>query len=148
MTTPKSAIQKGKLLEVYVANEIERLKLGKARRSIGSGSGTREKSDIDTDMMLMGVNVGIECKNHKVPHIKKWWEQTQALEKVGREPILVYSLGGENIENAKVVLYLDTFLRLAKRAEEPKTQANANQETMWALTTLIASAKKVLKLLE
>ena len=65
---PKTAIQKGKELENYVAERIESKGLGRARRSIGSGSGNREKSDIDTNLMILGRNVGIECKNCKVAH--------------------------------------------------------------------------------
>ena len=148
MTNIRTARQKGKDLENYISEQIEYYKLGNARRSIGSGSGNKEKSDIDTNMMILGVNVGIEAKNHKVPHIKEWWSQTQLLEKTGREPILVYKLAGESMGDAKAVIYLDTLLRLSKRAEEPKTPQNSNSEAKWLITSLINIAKKVLKLYE
>jgi hypothetical protein len=144
---PKSTIEKGKLLEKYVAEQIESYGLGKARRAIGSGSGNREKADIDTDMMILGVNAGIECKNHKVPHIKDWWEQTKKLETVGREPVLVYSLWQETLGDSKAVISLDTLLRLIKASQAPKTPQNANTELTWAIKTAITALKKVFKLL-
>lgn len=110
---PRSAKAKGNALEQHVCDELAKKGLDlKAYRSHGSGSGTREKADIWTSLTILGRNAGFECKNHKVPHIKDWWSQTQELEKVGREPILVYKLGGESMGDAKAVVYLDTLLDL------------------------------------
>ncbi len=57
---PRSAIQKGKELENFVAEQLQSYGLDiKAKRQIGSGSG-KAKGDISTDMGFT-----IECKNTK-----------------------------------------------------------------------------------
>lgn len=146
---PKSAIQKGKELENYTADQINLKGLDtNARRSSGSGNGNREKSDIDTNMVILGRNAGIECKNHKTPHIKEWWSQTKKLQDLGREPVLVYKLQGESLGEAKAVIYLDTLLDLIKRASEPKTAKTDNQRLQWLLKSLARSAKDTLKEIE
>lgn len=115
----KNNVQKGKELENYVADRIRDLGIDpKAYRSHGSGNGNREKSDIWTNMMIFGQNVGIECKNHKVLHIPEWWRQTKQLESLGREPVLVFKQFGEPLTESKVVIYLETFLMLAKAAQQ------------------------------
>jgi len=145
---PRTAIQKGKDLENYVSDQIKDYNLASARRSAGSGSGNREKADIDTDLMILGQNAGIECKNYKNAHIQDWWKQTLKLEQLGREPVLVYKLGQESMGDAKAVIYLDTLLRLIKQGKEPKTPDNGGKELTWALKTLVQACKKVIKLLE
>src|SRR3990167_9098211 len=108
---PKSAIAKGKILENYVADMLREKGLdSKAYRSHGSGSGNREKSDIWTSLMICGRNAGFECKNHKVLKIPEWWKQTEKLSMLGYEPVLVFKMDRESLEETKVVIYLDTFL--------------------------------------
>lgn len=112
-----SNVDKGKILENHVADRIRALGIDpKAYRSHGSGNGNREKSDIWTNMMVLGQNVGIECKNHKTLCIPEWWRQVQKLESLGREPVLVFKQFREPLEEAKVVIYLETFLMLARDA--------------------------------
>lgn len=147
MITPKTAIQKGKLLENYVADEIESKGLGKARRSHGSGSGNREKADIDTDMMLFGRNIGIECKNYANAHVKSWWKQVKKLEVLNREPILVYKLDREPLPEAKVIMYLESFLMICQQAKAPKSIDLPNRELKWALQQALQANKRLLKLL-
>lgn len=149
--SPKSRIQKGKELENYVCERIKEKGLDeKAVRSHGSGNGTREKADIWTSLMILGRNAGIECKNQKKASIKDWWEQTQKLEVLGREPVLVYKLGGESLEESKVVIYLDTFLELLKalgsppeRSEAPEQQ-NIPKELRWRIQEAITANKRLL----
>lgn len=144
-----SAIQKGKDLENYVAHQIEVKGLGDARRSIGSGSGNREKSDIDTSLMILGRNAGIECKNHKTLAIPEWWRQVEKLEKLGREPILIFKINREPFEATKVVMYLDTVLDLIKKSQEPKTLEKIdNKQQQYHLNQLRFHAHKLLKELE
>jgi len=143
---PKSAIQKGKDLENYVCEQLQRKELDlKAYRSKGSGSGTGEKADIWTSLTVLGRNAGIECKNHKVPHIKDWWEQTQKLEKLGREPILVYKLFGESKEETKAVVYLDSLLDLIKLANQVGPQEDREQHKDYKLSWLLKSGIEILK---
>ena len=150
MTTTQTAIKKGKELENYISDQIREKGLDpKASRSIGSGSGTREKADIDTNLMVLGKNIGIEAKNHKRPDIRNWWKQTQELEKLGREPVLVYKLGGEALGDAKAVIYLDTLLELIKRSQEPKTIKKKLQgNDKYKIERLKQSCLDVLKLIK
>ena len=149
--SPKSRIQKGKELENYVCEQLKEKGLDeKAVRSHGSGNGTKEKSDIWTNLTLLGRNAGIECKNHKTASIKNWWSQTQKLEVLGREPILVYKLGGEGLQDSKVVIYLDTFLELLKaikgqlKCSEAPEQENIPRELRWRIQEAITANKRLL----
>ena len=111
----KSAKAKGNKLENYIADKLRSKGIDKrANRDGASGAGTREKGDIITSASIFGRNLGIEAKNHKVAHIKDWWEQAQKLEVLGREPILVYKLERETYEETKAVIYLDTLLDMVK----------------------------------
>lgn len=112
-----SAIAKGKLLEDHVAQQIQEKGIDpKAYRSHGSGNGTSEKADIRTSMMILGQNAGIECKNTKTVSIPEWWRQAKKLEKLGREPVLVFKLPHDPMEGTLAVVYLDTLLELIKNA--------------------------------
>ena len=144
----KSAREKGKLLENYVADQIVAKGIDpKARRDGGSGSGNREKGDISTSMMVLGQNAGIECKNHSNLAIPEWWRQTKKLEKLGREPILVFKQFGEPMSETKCVIYLDTLLELVKASGGIKVQVegeNMSREQKWALQAMLQATKKVL----
>lgn len=148
-----SAIQKGKLLEDYIADQIVAKGIDpKARRQQGSGNGNREKADIVTSMMVLGQNAGIEAKNQKTICIPDWWRQTKKLEQLGREPILAFKLPGEGLEETKVVIYLDTLLELvAKQGEHVagarKMEGDGGQtrEQRYALDDLKRAIAKVQK---
>lgn len=115
----KSQVQKGKILEEHVASQIREKGIDpKAYRAHGSGNGNTEKADIWTSMMVLGQNVGIECKNQATLSIPDWWRQTKKLEKLGREPVLVFKIYGEPLGETKAIIYLDTFLEMAKRIKE------------------------------
>lgn len=157
MTTTKSARQKGKDLENYVADQIVFKGMDvKARRDGASGAGIREKGDIVTSLVVLGQNAGIECKNHATLHIPEWWKQTKKLETLGREPILAFKMYGEPMDETKVVIYLDTFLELVKKANEAdgilvdqkdEGDPNKKRELKWAVANLKAAAGKVERLL-
>ena len=113
--TPKARIKKGKDLEEYVAQQIREKGIDlRAYRAHGSGNTTTEKADIYTSMMILGQNAGIECKNQNKLNIPDWWRQTQKLEKLGREPVLVFKLSYDPMGNTLAVIYLDTLLDLIK----------------------------------
>ena len=110
----KTSVQKGKLLEKHVADLIREKGIDlKAYPSHGSGNGSSEKGDIWTSMMILGQNVGIECKNHATLHIPEWWKQTKKLESLSREPMLVFKIYGEPMGETKVVMYLETIMDMA-----------------------------------
>lgn len=109
------SVQKGKLLEDYVAGQIRDKGIDpKAYRSHGSGNGNTEKGDIWTSMTVLGQNAGIEVKNHKVFAIPDWWRQTRKLEKLSREPILVFKEHNAPLGDTVALVYLDTLLELIK----------------------------------
>ena len=153
---PSSAKAKGKLLEDYVADQIIAHGLdGRARRDGASGAGNREKGDIFTSMQILGQNAGIECKNQAPLAIPEWWRQTKKLEILQREPVLAFKQYGEGLPETKVVIYLETLLKLialANAAEgiaaQPTDNSADNRRLKWALADLRNSASKVMHLLE
>lgn len=119
--TPRAAIQKGKDLENYVADEIIAKGIDpRAARSHGSGNGNREKSDIWTSMQVLGRQAGIECKHVTNYDLPGMWRQTMKLESLGYEPILIIKQTHEQYDGTKVVIFLDTFLELVKAANAAK----------------------------
>ena len=151
--TPKSYIAKGKILEEYVVKQIREKGIDpKAYRSHGSGNGNTEKADIWTSMMVLGQNAGIECKNQKTIAIQDWWRQTKKLESLRREPILVFHVEHEPMEDTKCVIYLDTFLELVKNQGnvpiEIKGEDQNTRDKKCAIQSAITSLKKVLKFYE
>ncbi len=145
----KTAKQKGKLLENYITDEIIKRGLDdRAVRDGASGAGNREKRDVNTSMMILDRTAGIEAKNHKVPHIKDWWLQTQKLEKLGYEPILVYKLFGESLGDSKAVIYLSTLLDLLANKNENNKNSGIPIKDKWIVKNAIEILKKLLKILE
>lgn len=145
----KTAKQKGKELENYIADQI--IAKGLDDRSIrdgGSGAGNREKRDINTSAQILGRTIGIEAKNHKTPHIKEWWKQTCELEQLGYEPVLVYKLGGEGLGDAKAVIYLDTLLELLKHQTNADLSTGVSDNDKWLIKKGVEVLKQIIKLLE
>lgn len=153
-----SKTKKGQELEIWLSDQIREIGLdNKAGRSKRSGAGTGEKADVWTSLTICGRNAGIECKNQNTPHISQWWEQTQKLEKLGREPILIYKLEGENYGETKAVIYASTLLELIKASKTPQEIAaaqkvgyidNGRRALIWAVKTAISALKKVISELE
>lgn len=149
MSLPKTRIQKGKELENHIIDEIVKRGLGdSSNRTPGSGSGKRDKRDINTGMMVLGRTAGIECKNYKNHHIQEWWEQTKKLEEQGYEPILAYKLGGEGYGETKVVIYLSTFLDLVANQNKTELQTGIPNQDKWLVKRAIDNLKDVHKILE
>lgn len=147
----KTAKQKGKQLENYVMEEIIKRGLDdRAIRDGASGASNKEKRDINTNMTLLGRLAGIECKNHAVPHIKDWWEQTQKLEQLEYEPILIYKLKGESLGDSKAVIYATTLLDLIKNQKEENDNIGTGiqQGDKWIIKSGIELLKKILKVME
>jgi len=121
----QSARAKGKKLENWIADKIRNKGIDhKAIRDGASGAGNREKGDVSTSAQVFGRNLGIEAKNYKNAHIQEWWKQTQKLEILGREPVLVYKLDREPFEETKAVIYLDTFLDMIKALQNNDSPTN------------------------
>lgn len=119
----KSRIQKGKKLEEHVAEQLREKGIDlKAYRAHGSGNTTTEKADIWTSAMILGQNMGIECKNHSKISLPEWWKQTVKLQDLGREPILVFKLPHAPLGNTLATIYLDTLLDLVKENMDLREQ--------------------------
>jgi len=124
-TNMRSTKQKGRLLENYVADQIRDKGIDvRARAEMSSGAGNREKGDIWTSMMILGQNVGIECKNQNTLKIQEWWRQTKKLEKLSREPVLIFHIEHEPFGETKALIYLDTLLELVKENMQLKEKLN------------------------
>lgn len=107
--------QKGQILEKYVCEQIRTKGLDQfVRPSFNSGATNTEKADIWTSLMILGQNVGIECKNQKSLVIPDWWNQTRKLESLGREPVLVYKIHNAPLSDTLCTIYFDTLLELIK----------------------------------
>ena len=141
MITPQTAIAKGKLLENFVAQEIRKKRLDtQAMRQLGSGSG-QWKGDVNTKMKILNRQAVIECKNQKVVKFQEWWIQTEKQCLGYGEPVLVIKLYNQPLEASKVVIYLDTFLELVKRASEPKLK-DPDRETQYLVRQMIELFKR------
>lgn len=115
----KSAIQKGKNLENHIADEITKRGLGKSYRSHGSGSGTREKSDIWSSMAMGDRTAFIEAKNRQRISIKAWWRKLEKqADDQNREPILAFKIAGDPYENTLATIRLETLLDLLAEDRE------------------------------
>lgn len=108
-------------------------------RQPGSGSG-QWKGDVNTKMKVLGRQAVIEAKNQKNLHIQEWWIQTERQTLNYGEPVLAFKLYRQPLEATKVVIYLDTFLELVKRASEPKIQEQ-DREFKWKLANLEKAVK-------
>jgi len=139
---------KGKILEDEVADKLVEYGLdSKARRDGGSGSGDREKGDICTSAQLLGRNLGIECKNHETLHIPDWFRQTEKLELLGREPVLVYKLPNRNPRVVLVSIYLETFLDMLVALQGDKnTEINVVSNYNYDKTSVLNSIKYLKKI--
>jgi hypothetical protein len=140
MMKPQSKIQKGRLLENFVSQEIRKKGLDRlAMRQLGSGSGVW-KGDVNTKMKILNRQAVIECKNQANVHFQEWWKQCDRQTLGYGEPVLVIKLHNEPLEASKAVIYLDTLLELVKRASEPKMK-EPDKDLVWKLNNLEKAVK-------
>lgn len=142
--------QKGKALEDYVCQRFKELGLDvEAERDGASGASNRDKRDIKTKCQINGRTLGIECKNHAVPHIKDWWEQAKKLQVSNYEPILAYKLFGEPLGETKIVIYLDTFLELLiKQQGELTVYKESDPKLKYKIANLKRAVQEIFKELD
>ena len=145
----RTAKQKGKQLENWVMDEIIKRGLDdRAIRDGASGASNKEKRDVATNIKILDREIGIECKNHKVPHIKDWWLQTQKLEQLGYEPVLIYKLFGESLGDCKSVVYTSTLLDLIANQKDSFEQTGIPSSEKWLIKKAIDVLKSLLKVFE
>jgi hypothetical protein len=122
--------KKGQILETYVCDQIRAKGLDDhVRPAFNSGATNTEKADIWTSLMILDQNIGIECKNQKTLCIPDWWKQTKKLESLGREPVLVFKIFLEPLGETKALIYLDTFLEMAKEIKMLKDKLKNSDST-------------------
>ena len=106
---PKSAIQKGKLLEEHVAQRLVSLGIDpRADRQIGSGNGKR-KGDIATD-----VGVTFECKNTKTMKGSEAAKQVREASLGYQSEALVWHPPNRPLADSIAIISLEDFLTLLK----------------------------------
>lgn len=141
---PKSAHNKGKRFENYVAKEIEAEGLGMARREIGSGSGTR-KGDIFSSLPFL-----LECKNQK--HLN-WWQSITQAQKQAQEGnwdrnkwCLIVRDPRTSEDNSECYAIIDMweFLKLLKKDSEPLIK-EPDKDLKWRLVNLKQQCQQVIK---
>jgi len=143
------AKEKGKKLENWIQDEIVKRGLDdKAKRDGASGASKNEKRDVVTNIKILDREIGVEAKNHKVPHIKDWWLQTQKLESLGYEPVLIYKLFGESMGDSKAVIYTTTLLDLLANQKDSFEQSGIPSGDKWKVRKSIQDLKSLLKVLE
>jgi hypothetical protein len=141
---PRSRIQKGKDFENKVAEAIQQMGLGKARREIGSGSG-KMKGDIFCNIPFM-----IEAKNQKVVKMQEWVQQAQEQSRIGNADSNKWALVIKNPKspnaNPEMWVTIDfyEFLELLKKYSEPRIK-EPDRSLKWKLTRLKDITNQVIK---
>jgi len=142
---PKSAHQKGKRLEQYVAKLIEEIGLGSATRTPGSGSGYK-KGDI-----FANIPFTLECKNEKQWH---WDNIDQAIREAqqgnylkDKWALVIRDPRYPEFEAVYAVIDLGQFLELLKKNKEPLIK-EPDRELSYQLKVLKENIRKVLNKLE
>lgn len=139
--------EKGKQLEQHICDRMKEHGIDiEAQRDGASGASNRDKRDIQTKADINGRTIGIEAKNHAVPHIKDWWSQTEKLSTLGYEPVLVYKLKGEGMMESKVVIYLETFLELLEQSKgEVIVSSQDDPKFKWKMKKLKDAVQDIFK---
>lgn len=134
MSKRSENIAVGAELELHVAAELRRTGLDpKARRNPDSGSGNREKADIDTNLEILGEHAHIECKNWTRHGMSAWIEHTEYGAGMGHAtPILIYKLRRDHMGKARAIIPLDTFIGLMVQAHGVKVQRTVEVDSKQA----------------
>ncbi len=141
----RSAINKGKRFEAFVAAEIEAEGLGKARRQIGSGAGL-DKGDINC-----GLDFVIEAKNHESLSTLTWIDQAKdQAEKSNADSAkwLMIFRDPRFGEFEKVYVTMDFWqlLKLLKKNDAPMVK-EPDRDMAYALRNLEQSINRVQSML-
>jgi Holliday junction resolvase len=144
---PKSIIEKGKRFEKFIANEIEEIGLGSARREQGSGSG-KKKGDIFANIPFL-----IEAKNQPTAPIKRilaWIDQAQKQANIGNwaheKWCLIFRDPRTPEDNPECYAVIDMweFLKLLKKDSEPLIKL-PDRNLRWKLERLKTDCQEVIK---
>ncbi len=104
---PQSSIQKGKILENFVVEELRLKGLeAQAHKTPGSGSGLR-KGDIGN-----GLGICFECKNTAQPNLGVTLRQVNRESMGTQEPVVVWHMPKTPLADSKVIINWYFFLEL------------------------------------
>ena len=136
---PRSAKQKGNLLEDFVVKTLQDSGLDqRAYRQKGSGGGLN-KGDI-----WNALDLHVECKNWKNFCWKPWKEQ-MARDNVSNHPeVLIWHPRNTPLESSVVILPLDFFIELLKCRNSP-APVTENPKLRWPLQRLKQAVQEVLR---
>jgi len=140
----KSAIAKGKRLELYIAKEIEEMGLSRATRTAGSGSG-QHKGDVFANIPFL-----LEVKNQEKIDINRWVDQAKKQAEQGNWDRNKWALAfrdprtHETNPDIYVVLDLWEWLKLLKKDKEPLIK-KPDRQMKWDLENLKVAVNKLLK---
>lgn len=99
---PKSAREKGKRLERWIANQLKKIDKYTYRRA-DSGSGRLRKEDVFTTLPFF-----IEAKNQSKLNLTNWWKQTLEGCPKDKLPVLVYKQNYQR--DPYIMMYLGDLL--------------------------------------
>ena len=139
---PCSAIAKGKELEIWVAERLQKSGLDqRAYPQRGSGSG-KNKGDI-----WNSLDLHFECKNQKAIHWSVWKEQVKSENVSHLREVIVWKPPREPIEGSVVIIDWDYFeeLLIGNKGVKPVRES---PNLKWPLQRLKDAINGVLKELE
>lgn len=109
---PKSAIQKGKELENFVAELLVKSGIDRqASRQIGSGNG-KKKGDIATSIPWT-----IECKNTKTLKWKEASEQVKREAMGYQKEVVIWHPPHKPLDQSIAIININDFIELLERAK-------------------------------
>lgn len=136
---PKSAIQKGKDLENYVADLLVKSGIDRhASRQIGSGSG-KKKGDIATSIPWT-----IECKNTKTFNWKSASEQVKREAMGYQKEAIVWHPPNRPMDQSIVILNINDFITLLEGSKMPTIERN-DRQYRYKLERAISCLKDLIK---
>lgn len=140
---PKSAIEKGKRAEKFVAKEIMEMGLGLATREAGSGSGKR-KGDIFSNLPFL-----LEVKNWDKYDVNRWIDQAKRQAEVGnwdrdKWAIVFNDFRKGEFQDMYAIIDFWEFLKLLKKNSEPMIK-EPDRETRYIIGNVLTWVKKLEK---
>jgi len=115
VSSPKTSIEKGKLLERFVAELLRNSGLDpRARRQVGSGNGLK-KGDIDN-------NIGwcIECKNTKTFNWKSTAEQVARESMNHQKEVIIWHPPNRPFDDSIAIINVNEFIDLLVKVQNSR----------------------------
>lgn len=115
----------------------------KAWKDGASGGGNNEKADVGNNL-----NIHFEVKTVKKINLKEvWYKAVHECGKTHNDPVLAIRFDGMPADEWLMVLHSEHFIDLLK-GDKDAGENYLDPKHKWAITQLIESAKKVVKIYE